>query len=74
MCKMGGQPLMMGTNLKLSQHFPSLIHDYPEGDANLWEGEETNILTGQFFPENCMIMKKFWPGGVRPVRTHQIQN
>ena len=35
----------------------------------------TNLLIDQFFPENCMKIKKFWPGGARPLRpTIQIRH
>ena len=32
------------------------------GGAN-FQGGDKNLLFGQFFPENCMKMKEFGPGG-----------
>ena len=42
------------------------IQDFPEGGAPTpGRGQHT---IWPIFPENCMKMKKIWPGGARPLR------
>ena len=51
-------------------HLQWPIQDFSEGVPTLERG--ANLLFGQFFPENCIKMKKRWAGGrggVRPLRS-----
>ena len=39
---------------------------FPRGWGTNPQGGGANLLFGQKFPENCMKMKEFVPGGARP--------
>ena len=47
----------------MKQDTPVADPGFPKGGGANPQGGDVNLLFGQKFPENCMKMKEFGPGG-----------